>query len=68
MVAFSTEALRSGWSCVMLCPSPTVVVQAIRTRVKDAAMPIVAVRFRLPIMNWELKVLDSVRGDGRQLR
>mgnify|MGYP006935974294 CR=1 FL=1 len=52
----------------MLCPSPTVVVQAIRTRVKDAAMPIVAVRFRLPIMNWELKVLDSVRGDGRRLR
>lgn len=44
------------------------VVQAIRTRVKDAAMPMVAVRFRLPIMNWELKVLDRVCGDGRQLR
>ena len=50
-VTFSTASIRVGELCVMVLPSPTVGAQETKMRVKEAAIPMEAVRFKLRIEN-----------------
>ena len=55
-VTFSTASIRVGELCVMVLPSPTVGAQETKMRVKEAAIPMEAVRFKLRIENGELRM------------
>lgn len=67
-VTFSMASIRAGWFCVRVWPSPTVGAQETNMRVKEAAMPMVAVRFKLRIEEEELRVAGAVAMASRRAR